>query len=566
MAIVGIDLGTTNSLAASFTAEGPRLIANALGEFLTPSVVSLCDGEVVVGRPAADRLVAKPDTTVAAFKRWIGTDKVVRLDGRPFRSEELSALVLGALKRDAEAGLGAAVTEAIISVPAYFNDVQRKATLTAARLAGLHVERLVNEPTAAALAYGLGEVEEAQFLVFDLGGGTFDVSILDKYDDVMEVRATAGDNFLGGDDFRDALLKHLVERHEVDRGRLAAGDASRLVRFAETLKIELSAKTAVAYALELPSATLEGRIERAEYEELVKPLMRRLRTPLERAISDARLDPSEIAQVVMVGGATRMPAIRSMVGRLFGRLPLTHLNPDHLVALGAAVQAGLKARDAALNDVVMTDVCPYTLGISALSVHDDGPGGEPVTVPIIERNSVVPISRSNVFTTVQNNQTQIKLDVYQGENLKPENNVHLGFLAVDVPRARAGQESVDVRFTYDVNGALEVEATVHSTNQAYRRVFHNRTGLSDEEIDKRFKDLANLKIAPREQAENRLLIERAERIYAESLGDRREEIVMALQGFELAIDDPLNAHPERDREAFGDLLARLETDVFRDID
>lgn len=566
MAIVGIDLGTTNSLVAVWTAEGPRLIANPHGDVLTPSVVSIAGGEVLVGRAAAERLVTRPAETVAAFKRWMGTDKTVRLDGRALRAEELSALVLGALKRDAEADLGEAIDEAIISVPAYFNDLQRKATLTAARLAGLPVERLVNEPTAAALAYGLGEVDEAQFLVFDLGGGTFDVSILDKYEGVMEVRATAGDNFLGGDDFRELLAEHVARRHDLDRGRLERGDASRFLRFAESLKLELSAKTVVAYRFELADRVLEGRIERSDYEEVVKPLLRRLRTPLERAISDARLDPAAIARVVMVGGATRTPAIRAMVGRLFGRLPLTHLNPDHLVALGAAVQAGLKARHAALDDVVMTDVCPYTLGISAISAHQRGPGADPVTVPIIERNSIVPISRSSSFTTVQDDQTVIKLDVYQGENLKPENNVNLGSLSVDVPRGKAGAQAVEVRFTYDVNGALEVEATVRSTARTWRRVFQNRTGLSDEEIDRRFAELADLKVPPREQAANRLLIERAERVYAESLGEQRGYLMEALRDFEVAIQDPLNAHPERDREAFGALLDRFETDVFRDID
>ncbi|TPQ47836.1 molecular chaperone HscC [Prosthecomicrobium hirschii] len=565
MAIVGIDLGTTNSLVAVWTASGPELIPNAHGDLLTPSVVSVVDGEALVGRAASERLITRPQATVAAFKRWMGTDKLTRLDGRPFRAEELSALVLGSLKRDAEAHLGEAITEAVISVPAYFNDLQRKATMTAARLAGLHVERLVNEPTAAALAYGLGEVEEAQFLVFDLGGGTFDVSILDKYDQVMEVRATAGDNYLGGDDFRDLLMAHLAERHGLDRTKLAAGDLSRFTRFAESLKIELSAKTTVAYTFELPGQVVEGRIERSEYEEVVRPLLRRLRTPLERAISDARLDPREIAQVVMVGGATRMPAVRSLVGRLFARLPLTHLNPDHLVALGAAVQAGLKARHAALDDVVMTDVCPYTLGIAALS-SQRGSGGEPVTVPIIERNSVVPISRSHPFTTVQDNQTQIRLEVYQGENLKPENNVNLGALEVEVTRAKAGHETVEVRFTYDLNGALELEATVQSTGKVWRRVFQNRTGLSDAEIDKRFSELAALKLPPREQAPNRLLIERAERIYAESLGERRELVSGALREFMMAIQDPTNAHPDRDREAFAKLLDRFETDVFRDID
>ncbi|MDR3375141.1 MAG: molecular chaperone HscC [Ancalomicrobiaceae bacterium] len=566
MAIVGIDLGTTNSLVATWTADGPKLVPNALGEALTPSVVNIQAHEVSVGRSAQERLITRPDDTIAAFKRWMGTEKITRLDGRGYRAEELSSLVLAQLKRDAEAHLNEPIDEAIVSVPAYFNDLQRKATLNAARLAGLKVERLVNEPTAAALAYGLGDVDEAQFLVFDLGGGTFDVSILDKYDNVMEVRATAGDNFLGGDDFRDSLLEAVCRRHDIERARLAPTDASRLVRFAETLKIELSARQTVSYGFELPGRALEGSFERAEFEAIVKPLLMRLRHPLERAISDARLDPAQIAQVVMVGGATRMPAVRSLVARLFGRLPLTHLNPDHLVALGAAVQAGLKTRSSALEDVVMTDVCPYTLGISAYNSGEGRKSGELVTVPIIERNSVVPISRSDTFVTVSDRQQRIDVEVYQGENLKPENNVHLGTLSIAVPQGKAGRESIDVRFTYDVNGALEVEVRVTSTGERHRRIFKNRADLTDGDLERRFSDLSGLKVAPRDQAENRLLIARAERIYAETLGDKRERVAEALTAFSKAIEDPRNAHPERQREQFSALLDRLETDVFRDFD
>jgi len=566
MAIVGIDLGTTNSLVATWTAEGPVLVPNALGDLLTPSVVSVVDGEVVVGRGAAEQLIARPDNAVAAFKRWMGTQKITYLDGRAYRAEELASLVLAQLKRDAEAHLGTAVDEAVVSVPAYFNDLQRRATLNAAKLAGLKVERLINEPTAAALAYGLGEVEEAEFLVFDLGGGTFDVSILDKYDDVMEVRATAGDNFLGGDDFRDTLIAELCRRHAIDRVALPGQEGSRLVRFAETLKIELSQKHQVGYGVEIGGRTIEGTLERAEFETLVKPLLTRLRRPLERAIADARLDPGQLAHVVMVGGATRMPAIRALVARLFGRLPLTHLNPDHLVALGAAVQAGLKMRDAALADVVMTDVCPYTLGISAYHSGEGRKSGELVTVPIIERNSVVPISRSDSFVTIADRQERIDVEVYQGENLKPENNVHLGSLSVPVPQAKAGREAIDVRFTYDVNGALEVEVRVVSTDQVQRRVFRNHADLADSDLESRFAALAGLKVAPREQAENRLLVARAERIYAESLGEKRDRVAEALRAFSNAINDPRNAHPERQREHFATLLDRFETDVFRDRD
>ena len=565
MAIVGIDLGTTNSLVSYWSEEGPKLIPNALGSYLTPSVVGIDDqGDILIGEAAKERLITHPDLTIGDFKRTMGSERQVTLGSHgphsySFRPEELSAFVLRSLKADAEQHLGSEVSEAIISVPAYFNDIQRKATIDAGKLAGLTVDSLINEPTAAALAYGLNEVEESQFLIFDLGGGTFDVSILDKYDNVMEVRATAGDNFLGGNDFRDVLVDALVQDHKIELSSLAAAEKNRLLRLAEIIKKDLSAREEANYSAQIADTPFEGTFNRSRFEELTSALRRRLRVPVERAINDATLRPENIENVVMVGGASRSPMIRRMVGRLFQKLPLSHLNPDEIVALGAAVQTGLKTRNEALEDVVMTDVCPYTLGTSA--VVDDNYDNL-VIVPIIERNAVVPISESQQFFTIRDKQTQINLDIYQGENMRPEDNILLGDLKVEVPAGPAGQEGVDVRFTYDINGALEVEVKALSTDKYVRKIFKNQANLSDEELEKRFKALSGIKLHPREHTENAVLIAKAERIYAESLRAQREYVRSLILEFEKAITDQSNRDIDKVREQFSQKLTELESNMF----
>jgi molecular chaperone HscC len=557
MALIGIDLGTTNSLIAVFGEAGPTLIPNALGDVLTPSVVGVDDAnEIMVGRAARERLLTHPDKTVASFKRFMGSTRETILGRHRFRPEELSALVLRALKADAEAQISAAVTEAVISVPAYFNDLQRKATLDAGRLAGLKVERLVNEPTAAALAYGLYEVKEGKFLVFDLGGGTFDVSILDKYEGVMEVRATAGDVQLGGDDFTNVIEQMLADNHEFHLPALTPTAAARLRRTAEALKLTLTSAESAPYELALDDATLSGTLNRQSFEEASAALLRRLRAPVERAIADALLKPEELDNVVLVGGATRMPMVRSLAARLFGRLPLVHIDPDRTVALGAAVQAGLKARAAALEDVVMTDVCPYTLGVAAVDGVDTIDRKH--VAPIIERNAVVPISRTKVFRTIQNRQRRIEFEVYQGENLRPEHNILLGSLMLHVPSNQAGAEAAEVRFTYDINGSLEVEATALSTGAKETQIFRKAAGLTEAELEQRFAALAHIKMHPREQAENKLLIARAERLYEEHRGDARELLRQVLMEFEEAIAEQQIRDLSAVRASFSALLDGFE--------
>ncbi|MFT3731718.1 MAG: molecular chaperone HscC [Hyphomicrobium sp.] len=567
MTSCGIDLGTTNSLISVLIDGVPTLVPNALGKVLTPSAVGVSDdGKIIVGQAAKERLITHPADTTASFKRYMGSSHATSLGRFSFRPEELSAFVLRALKADADAFLGGAIEHAVISVPAYFNDHQRKATIDAGRLAGLKVDRLVNEPTAAALAYGFGDVPEGKYLVFDLGGGTFDVSILDKYEGVIEIRATTGDTRLGGEDFTNIVEMMIATENKLDIKVLTREERARLTRVSETLKVNLSTSHTASYSLQLNQALIEGEIARASYEQECMSLLRRLRGPTERALVDAKMVPSEFDAVVLVGGATRSPMVRSLVGRLFQKLPLVNIDPDTTVALGAATQAGLVGRDAGLRDVVMTDVSPYTLGIALLDWNTTKNIGErsKYVSPVIHRNAIVPISRSIVICTAVDNQTYVEVEVYQGENLRPESNVFLGSFKVAVPPKPKGQESIAVRFTYDINGALEVEATVVSTKAIISKVFRNASGLSEEELIARFKSLSTMKLLPRDEQENKTLLARAERLYAEQNGTNREILRTLIANFEKAIDDQTQREFRKVRDWFSAQLDAFETSPFWD--
>ena len=545
--IVGIDLGTTNSLVAVWRDGKPEPIPNALGELLTPSCVSLDeDGSVLVGRAARERLQTHPERTAAVFKRYMGSDRAFRLGPREFRPEELSALVLRSLKADAEAYLGAPVREAIVSVPAYFSDAQRKATRAAGQLAGLQVDRLLNEPTAAALAYGMHQRgSETRFLVFDLGGGTFDVSILEMFEGVMEVRATAGDNLLGGEDFNACLVDLFFERRKLPAAlRQDRGFLHRLAAQAEAAKRALSAEREATIQVRDGEAEHALTVDDATFEEACAQLLKRLRGPVERALRDASLRASQLDAVVLAGGATRMPMVRRLVTTLFGRFPLVELDPDRVVALGAAVQAGLKARDAALREVVMTDVAPYSMGIEVVKQLADGAMVAGHFDPVIERNVAVPVSRSKRYWPVREGQREIEVCIYQGEARLVADDILLGALHVPLPAGPMQESGVDVRFTYDVNGLLEVEATVLKTGKTSRLVIEGNPGLlTPVEIDARLKALSELKIHPRERLENRTALARAERLYQQLRGERREWLAARILEFEqvLSTGDPRRA-------------------------
>ncbi|ALN64543.1 hsp70 family protein [Lysobacter antibioticus] len=544
--IVGIDLGTTHSLIGVHGPDGPRLIANALGSLLTPSVVSVGEhNEVIVGRAARERLVSHPQRSVAAFKRWMGTDRVTALGKHRFRPEELSALILKSLIADAEADLGHRIEEAVISVPAYFSDSQRKATRIAGELAGIKVERLINEPTAAALAYGLQQRDGGgRYLVFDLGGGTFDVSILELFDGIMEVHASAGDNFLGGEDFSQALLDAFLSEHGLAASQLALTELAILERRIEALKHDLARGSEVGLELTLAGQPRAWRVDEAAFARICEPLVQRLRAPLERAMRDAKLSPGQLDEIVLVGGASRMSLSARLVSRMFGRLPLRHVNPDEAIGLGACVAAGMKARDESLEEIILTDVCPHTLGVST-SRETHGRYTTGIFSPIIHRNSTVPVSRVERYFPTYDEQRAVEIEIYQGESPRVEHNVRLGMVSIDLPPKRRDENPIDVRFTYDINGLLQVEAVALSTGLKREVVLEKNPGvLSPDEIRQRLAALAAIKVHPREQQENIALIARAERLYEELLW-AREQLQDALVQFRGALDlqDPeLIAH------------------------
>lgn len=562
--IVGIDLGTTNSLIGRFDGGEPQLFKNALGTYLTPSVVSIdAEGSVIVGQAARERLVTHPTCTISNFKRWMGSAREVQIDKRRFRPEELSALVLRALVMDAEAATGEKIEEAVISVPAYFSDAQRKATRAAGELAGLRVEKLINEPTAAALAYGLRErPDNSRFLVFDLGGGTFDVSILEMFEGVVQVHASAGDNFLGGEDFLSVLEAAFLADRNIDAKTLSREQRGQLRRVLELAKRDLTQARKADIRFALGDRELEWSIDGERFEELSDPLIQRMRGPLERALRDANLQPSDLSEIILVGGASRMPLVARLVSRMFGRLPLRHVDPDHAVALGAAIAAGMKARDAALEETILTDVCPYSLGVE-VSRKDEESGRrlEGVFAPIIERNTTVPVSREDVFYPVQEHQRQLQLKVFQGESPMTEHNILLGELTLDLPPGRSIQEqAVVVRFTYDINGVLQVEATIQRSGETHELLLQQNPGiLSDKEIRERLAQLAALKIHPRERQENIATLARAERVYAERLALRGDMEAMITR-FRSTIESQDDQRIRSERAEFERVLDQVEAE------
>ncbi len=520
------------------------------------------DGQVFIGETAKERMLLYPESSASVFKRSMGSEKIYELAGKRFLPEELSALVLRALKEDAEVYLGEEVTEAVISVPAYFNDERRKATKRAGELAGLKVERIISEPTAAAIAYGLYQNREnGKFLVFDLGGGTFDVSILELFDSIIEVRAVAGDNFLGGEDFTKVIEKIFFEKNpDISESDLSEKELRHINKQAEKCKLGFSEADSVDNRYSVMSCvindkTYEMTLSIDEYEAKCDELLDKIRQPIKRSLSDANIRLKDIDRVVMVGGATKLSFIRKFVGKLFHNLPDTSINPDEAVALGAAVQGAMKERKDSIKEVILTDVCPFTLGTEVVLEKDDGRFEDGHFCPIIERNTTIPASRTERLYTVNDNQTQICCKVLQGESRFVGNNVMLGEIKIKVPKAEAGKEAVDVTYTYDVNSILEVEIKVVSTGEITKQIIKtNATDMSEEEIKERMEALSYLKIHPRDKEENKLLLLRGERLYEESVGRNRMEIEYAIRDFEKALDTREESVIEGARRDFKEFL------------
>lgn len=555
--IVGIDLGTTNSLVAYYTPDGPRIIPNRLGKHLTPSVVSVDEkGNVYVGETALERMSLYPDTVASAFKRSMGSDREYQLGGKKYRPEELSSLVLRALKEDAEAYLGEKVTEAVISVPAYFDDKRRKATKRAGELAGIKVERMISEPTAAAIAYGLYEKkEDTRFLVFDLGGGTFDVSILELYQNILEVRAVAGDNYLGGEDFTKVLEKMFLNKKGISANALTAKEQVRLYRQAEEAKRRINDADKVEITCLIKEEPETVEITTKDYAEECEDLFSKIREPVKRSLSDAGLSLKDIDEVVLIGGATKLQIFRDFFIRLFHKFPDTSINPDEAVALGAAIQGAMKERKQAVKEMILTDVCSFTLGTEVVMEYSDGLMEDGHYCPIIDRNTVIPTSKTKRLYTVRDDQDRVTVRVLQGESRLARNNLYLGELEIKVPKAAKGEEAIDVTYTYDINSLLEVEAKVVSTGETSKLVIKGKDNtMTEDEIAKRMEELSYLKVQLRDQEENKLVLLRAERMYEESLGKQRERLEAGIRLFEDALRSEDKDKVEEARKTLYELM------------
>ena len=501
--IIGIDLGTTNSCVAVMEGGKPVVITNAEGMRTTPSVVAFTKtGERVVGEPAKRQAVTNADKTISSIKREMGTDYKVTIDDKKYSPQEISAMILQKLKSDAENYLGEKVTEAVITVPAYFNDAQRQSTKDAGKIAGLDVKRIINEPTAAALSYGLDNENEQRIMVYDLGGGTFDVSIIEIGDGVIEVLSTAGDNRLGGDDFDNVITQYMLDDFKAKEGVDLSTDKMAMQRFkeaAEKAKKELSSSTTTNINLPFITATAEGpkhfemNLTRAKFNELTAHLVERTATPVSKALNDAGLNASELSKVLLVGGSTRIPAVQDKVKQLTGKEPFKGINPDECVAIGASIQGGKLAGDAGAGDILLLDVTPLSLSIETM-------GG--VATKLIERNTTIPTKKSQIFSTAEDNQTAVDIHVVQGERQFARDNKTLGQFRLDgIPPARRGVPQIEVTFDIDANGIVNVSAKDLGTGKEQHITITAGSNMSDEDIDKAVKEAAEYEAQDKKRKE-----------------------------------------------------------------
>lgn len=528
MAMIGIDLGTTNSLGAVYQDGKVTLIPNRFGSYLTPSVVSMEeDGSIIVGEIAKERLITAPECTAASFKKDMGTDKKWVLGEKSFLSEELSSFVIRSIVEDAENYLGEKVEEAVISVPAYFHDHQRVATKRAGALAGVNVQRIINEPSAAALASYFDVSQEQLFLIFDFGGGTLDVSIVECFDTIVEILSVSGDNRLGGDDFHEIMVESFLREQNLSRKQISKKEYAVLMRQAERCKKNLTVNDTA-----FMTAVLGGNTYKSEYtnDRLIEEsgvILSKIKNVLAHALRDGGLSIQDIDAVVMVGGSAKMPVIQSYIQHLFHKIPLVTGNCDEMIARGLGLVCAVKEREEEIKDYILTDICPFTLGTD---VKNEADPEHSYMSPIVERNTVLPCSRVRRFYTSHDNQRKIDIQILQGEHAYAEDNLVLGRMSIAVPPKKAGKESVDVRFTYDINGILIVDITVVSTGKKVTKIISQK--MDEEELKRKADALEKLKVHPKELTENKLVMERLEALFEIVPAYMREQIQGMIGQFE----------------------------------
>ncbi len=562
MAIIGIDLGTTNSLVCVYRSGRAELIPNELGEYKTPSAVSLLeDGTVLVGAAAKERLISHPEATAASFKIWMGTEKPLTLAGRTFKPEELSALVLRQLLEDAKRHLGEPVEEAVISVPAYFNDDQRCATKLAAQLAGLNVKRLINEPSAAALYHRYSaQTGDCQLMIVDFGGGTLDVSIVECFENIIEITAIAGDNRLGGDDVDRAIAAHFCQENGLAEERLSPSLRASLYRQAETAKIALSSAPAASISLQQGETRYSLVLTNDLLRRLCGPVFQKVRGVITRAMKD-RGRGGRLNDVILVGGSAQLTVFGDFLEELFGRRPHVAASPDEIVALGVGLCAGIKERAEDLQDLVMTDVCPFSLGVSTYSRRDDK---TPHMAVLIPRSSMLPASHQERFYTLNDNQTGLRFEIYQGEGYFASENLKLGEVEVQVPPGPAGEQSAVVTFTYDIDGILHVSAQSSGGDFRERLILNPNLHLTEEGKERAMERIRQIQLAAQGDQRDQLLLERALRLYTQTIGQGREMVASLIGYWKNLMDCGDRIQRRRDYDRVKERLDMLEAAVEAD--
>lgn len=554
MAIIGIDLGTTNSLGSVYRNHKVELIPNRFGSFLTPSVVSVAeDGSVLVGEVAKERLVSHPELTAASFKKDMGTEQKYILGNKTFLPEELSSFIIRSIVDDAKEYLQDEIEEVIVSVPAYFHDKQRVATKRAGALAGVTVNRIINEPSAAAMASYLDSNKEELFLIFDFGGGTLDVSLVECFDTMVEIISVAGDNRLGGDDFHQIMAESFLKEHGLLKSGISSKNYAVLLRQAELCKRKLTEEETAKMTLNIEGKTYQSQYTNQRLLDESAGLLSKIKGVISRAMRDGEVALNELNAVVMVGGSSKMPLIQSYIQHLFKNIPVVVSNSDLMIAQGLGLICAIKERNEEIKDYVLTDICPFTLGTNIVNHADPN---HPYMSPIIERNTVLPCSRIKRFYTAADNQTTLRFEILQGEHPYAEDNLKLSELSVTVPKKKQGEECADVRFTYDINGILIVDVKVLSTGQTVSKVISQN--MSEKDISRKVEELQRLKVHPKEISENTLILEKLKALFEEVPPYMREHVQNFISNFEVILESQNLRRIAKYRRFLEQMIAQIE--------